>query len=257
MRYLWDQICSLSIRKGRITLSKLFRAPGKRRSSKKIGKYICRSEVGQSYPGRQLRSTGSTHRKPSRTGYNTLGSAQTQMSAPALKHFFNVTHKKKISFKTSLGKRQTKTQTRNKSETQARGSTRLPNLLAPTQGGLFDEAASRNAAVCKRVGRQSEHGETRARAANDGGGPLRTGTRHRTCTGWGRGLHPACQSEKVGGSEAGGVGALALPAVRVHLLHLVRPHLGLLGVHLLLLGLHLAPLVAQHHADGPVVFAWV
>lgn len=59
-------------------------------------------EVGQSYPDRQLQSTGSTRCKPSRKAYNTLGSAQTQMSAPALKHFFNVPPQKKKASKPPL-----------------------------------------------------------------------------------------------------------------------------------------------------------
>lgn len=58
-------------------------------------------------------------------------------------------------------------------------------------------------------------------------------------------------------SDTGGVGALALPTVGVDLLDLVSTNLGFLRVELLLFRLHLAPLVAQHHADGPVVLARV
>lgn len=58
-------------------------------------------------------------------------------------------------------------------------------------------------------------------------------------------------------SDTGRVGALAFPTVGVDLLDLVSTNLGFLRVELLLFQLHLAPLVAQHHADGPVVLARV
>lgn len=58
-------------------------------------------------------------------------------------------------------------------------------------------------------------------------------------------------------SDTGGVGALALPTVGVDLLDLISTNLGFLRVELLLFRLHLAPLVTQHHADGPVVLARV
>lgn len=62
-------------------------------------------------------------------------------------------------------------------------------------------------------------------------------------------------SVKTAHSDTGRVGALALPTVWVDLLDLVGTNLGFLRVELLLFGLHLAPLVAQHYTDGPVVLA--